>query len=204
MVTELRIYIEGGGDSRATKDALRRGYRKFLDALYQLGRSKGVRCNPPVLCGGRNHAYDAFRTAIRTHPAAFNVLLVDAEGPVVAGPWSHLKTRDDWDDPGAGDEACHLMVQTQEAWLVADRSALAEYFSQGFRLTAIPNPPNVEQLPKAQIAVALATASKHTQKGAYQKIRDAARLLERIDPAIVRAKAPHCDRLFTTITQEMG
>ena len=53
MVTEIRIYIEGGGDSRSTKDELRGGYRVFLRDLYDLASTKRIRCRV-VMCGGRN------------------------------------------------------------------------------------------------------------------------------------------------------
>ena len=95
MVTEIRIYIEGGGDSRSTKDELRGGYRVFLRDIYDLASTKRIRCRI-VMCGGRNSAFEDFKTAIQSHPQAFNVLLVDAEAPVVLGPWAHLQQGDGW------------------------------------------------------------------------------------------------------------
>lgn len=203
MVSEIRVYIEGGGDSRFGKDQLRKGFRIFLEDLYQEARQRGVRFHPPVLCGGRNSAFDDFRTALVSHPHAFNVLLVDAEAPVIATPWAHLKIRDGWDNPGVNDDSCHLMVQTMEAWFIADADALASYYGQGFHRGAIPANPNVESIAKAAIETALVNSTRHTGKQKYNKIQDASRLLERIDPDIVRAKAPHCDRLFTLLAGKM-
>lgn len=204
MVSEIRVYIEGGGDSRFGKDQLRKGFRIFLNDLYQEARQSGVRFHPPVLCGGRNSAFDDFRTALACHPHAFNVLLVDAEAPVTATPWAHLKSRDGCDNPGVNDDCCHLMVQTMEAWFIADADALAAYYGQGFLRSAIPANPNVESIAKAAIETALVNATRHTGKQKYKKIQDASRLLERMDPAVVRGKAPHCDRLFTLLAGKMA
>jgi hypothetical protein len=95
------------------------------------------------------------------------------------------------------------MVQIQEAWLIADRDTLAAYYGQGFNHNSIPSNQNVEQIAKSRVVAALEEASRNTQKGQYRKIRDAARLLERIDPAIVRGKAPHCERLFNVLAERM-
>jgi hypothetical protein len=204
MVNEIRVYIEGGGDSRFGKDQLRKGFRIFLDDLYQEARQRGVRFHTPVLCGSRNSAFDDFRTALSSHPNAFNVLLVDAEAPVTATPWAHLKSRDGWDNPGVNDDCCHLMVQTMEAWFIADGDTLASYYGQGFLHSAIPANPNVENIAKTTIETALANSTRHTNKKKYTKIRDASCLLERIAPAVVRGKAPHCNRLFTVLQGKMA
>lgn len=201
MVTEIRIYIEGGGDSRSAKDELRRGYRVFLGDIYELASTKRIRCRV-VMCGGRNSAFDDFKTAIQSHPQAFNVLLVDAEAPVLSAPWAHLQQRDGWITPSVPDKHCHLMVQLLEAWFLADQDALKAYYGQGFNANSIPGNPNVEQIAKATVMAAMENATRHTQKGKYQKIRDASRLLERISPAVVRAKSPHCDRLFTGLSEQ--
>ena len=205
MIGEIRIYVEGGGDQKDTKARLRQGFGAFLGELRELARTKRIRWNI-VACGGRRSTFDDFKTALRTHPEAFNVLLVDAEGPVhAASPREHLKSRpdDNWDNPGAEDRQCHLMVQTMEAWLVADRQKLREYYGQGFRDNALPNNPNVEQIPKETLARALQNATRDTSKGIYHKTRHAPAILEAIRSDEVRSKAPHCDRLYRTIRSEI-
>jgi len=95
------------------------------------------------------------------------------------------------------------MVQLLEAWFLADKDALKSYYGQGFNPNPIPGNPNAEQIAKATVMTAMEIATRNTQKGAYRKIRDASRLLERIRPAFVRAKSPHCDRLFTELSEQI-
>jgi hypothetical protein len=198
----IRIYAEGGGDSTDAKAFLREGFSAFLRHLNSLARNKGIRWHI-VTCGPRNAAFDAFRTAQAQHPEAFNVLLVDSEAPVQATPWSHLHERDGWEVVGLSDDCCQLMTQAMEAWFIADVAALARFYGQGFRDAGIPRKPDVEQVPKAQLATSLRDASRHTQKGEYHKGRHAWRILKLVDPGTVRRASLHCDRLFTTLQAKM-
>jgi hypothetical protein len=194
----VRVYIEGGGDSGSQKALLRTGFAKFLAPLCDAARARRLTWDV-ILCGSRTNAYQDFQTALRTHPDSFNILLVDAEGPVAGQPWAHLAVRDGWTNPGVADERCHLMVQTVEAWLMADPEALANYYGQGFRPNLLPRNLNVEEIPKEDLAPALAQASEKTTKGAYRKINHCANLLKKVDVASVRRRAVHCDRLFNTV-----
>lgn len=85
MVTEVRIYAEGGGDKKDTRARLREGFSLFLYSLRKTAREKGVRWSV-IVCGGREQTYDRFTTALNAHHDAFNVLLVDSEGPVTKTP----------------------------------------------------------------------------------------------------------------------
>lgn len=131
------------------------------------------------------------------------MLLVDAEAPVLLTPWAHLQQRDGWINPAVPDNHCQLMVQLLEAWFLADKDALKAYYGQGFNPNPIPGNPDVERIAKATVMTAMEIATRNTQKGGYRKIRDASRLLERIRPAVVRAKSPHCDRLFTELSEQI-
>lgn len=91
------------------------------------------------------------------------------------------------------------MVHCMESWLIADPEALAEFYGQGFRVKSLPATPDVEAVPKETIAAALEQATKSTQKGRYHKIRHGPALLGQLDPARVRQRAKHCDRLFVTL-----
>lgn len=199
MVKEIRIYVEGGGDGRNTRGLLRTGFNKFLQDLNQLARSKRIKWEI-VICGSRNNAFRDFKNALKDHPDAFNVLLVDAEAPVNKTPWQHLKERDNWDKPDVDDTCCHLMVQMMEAWFIADVDALKRFYGQGFKENAIPKNPNVEKINKTEIESALKKATKDTTKGEYGKIQHGAKLLEQVSVAKVRAASLYCDRLFTTLT----
>lgn len=202
MVSEIRIYVEGGGDSAHTKREIRRGFGEFLKALCDLARERNMGWHV-IACSSRNSTFDDFKTALKTHPKSFNVLLVDSEEPLdlANGLWAHLKQRDEWQTPDLPDEHCHLMVRAMEAWLIADLNALQKYYRQGFRPNALPKNPNTEDVPKTQLASALKEATRHTQKGEYHKTRHAPDLLASVDVAKVRNAAEHCERLFATLTQ---
>jgi len=203
MVSEIRIYVEGGGDGSESKAATRRGFGQFLDPLRQLARSRRIRWQV-VACGGRNATFDDFKIALRSHGDAFNLLLVDSEAPVSQPPWAHLLARDGWPRPSAGDEQCHLMTQCVEAWLVADRHALREFYGAGFNEHALPAHTNVEAVDKTDLESGLERATRNTSKGSYHKIRHCSVLLTRLNTTVVRSKATYCDRLFTTVASNTG
>lgn len=136
--------------------------------------------------------------------AAFNVLLVDAERPVNQTAWQHLRERDGWEPPDDLDEQCHLMVQIMEAWFVADIDILESFYGNGFRRGVIPARDEVEVIDKAVLETALQNATRDSRKGPYHKIRHGSKLLCLIDSQIVRSKAPHCERFFTTLEGKMG
>lgn len=202
VVKEIRLYVEGGGDSKDTKAFLREGFSVFLQSLVTMARQKGIRWRI-VTCGSRHAALEAFRTAERENAESCNVLLVDAEGPVETTPWLHLRRRNDWDREDSPDDQCHLMTQAMEAWFIADIEALTSFYGSGFHRNSLPRNPNVEQIPKAQLEPSLKAATRATQKGEYHKIRHASKLLEIINVEVVRGASEHCDRLFTTLTQKM-
>ena len=91
------------------------------------------------------------------------------------------------------------MVQMMEAWFLADPEALAAYYGQHFGAKALPGRENVEQIAKSDVERSLKEATKRTQKGEYHKIRHGSDLLAKIDPAKVRRRAPHCERLLTML-----
>lgn len=202
MVNEVRIYAEGGGDGKDTKAAIRRGFGEFLRQLRTLARERRIRWNI-IACGPRNAAFENFKMALRSHPDAFNVLLVDAERPVNQTAWRHLQERDGWNPAGVLDEHCHLMVQMMEAWFVADIDILESFYGNGFRRGVIPARDEVEAIDKAVLETALQNATRDSRKGPYHKIRHGSKLLCLIDSQIVRPKAPHCERLFTTLAHKI-
>ena len=109
-------------------------------------------------------------------------LLVDAEGPVTTSSCAHLQSRDGWELDDVPNDIVHLMIQTMEAWIVADTAALAAYYGQRFNANPLPRARDLETVPKTEgLAAALERATRATQKGAYHKIRHASDLLQRID-----------------------
>jgi hypothetical protein len=196
VVTEIRIYLEGGGDKSHTKTAIREGFTKFLQPQRASERQLRFRVIP---CGSRNDAFANFTKALSDHPDAALILLVDSETPVVGGRWEHLRGQDGWDSGEVPDEHCHFMVQTLEAWLVADPETLAAYYGHGFNPNALPKRKDVEAIPKDQLFQGLNRATARTQKGQYRKIQHCADLLTRLNADRVRQRAKHCDLLFSTL-----
>jgi len=88
-----------------------------------------------------------------------------------------------------------------EAWFLADREALIEFYGQGFLAGSLPGQPNIEQIPKPFLFRKLKQASKPTTKGSYDKTRHAFALLARIDPQRLRIASLHAGRLFDVLIQ---
>ena len=133
---------------------------------------------------------------MRGGDASIVILLVDAERPVRSEPGAHLRTRDGWDLTAVDDGSVHLMVQTMEAWIVADAEALRGYHGRGFNARALPTAADLEAVGKRDVERGLRGATERTQKGRYKKIAHASDLLTRIDAAKVKARCRHCRRLF--------
>ena len=150
-----------------------------------------------LICwGGRDATYRRFRSAIRNREADVVMLVVDAESPLNNAPIDHLRRQDGWDLSFVNASMIHLMVQTMETWLVADPDALAAYYGQGFRRSALPTHVDIESVPKSDVERAVNNATRDTQKGDYHKIRHASELLKRVDPDRVQDRCPACAKLF--------
>jgi hypothetical protein len=157
-----------------------------------------------IACGGRSSAFDDYRNALLSHTDAINVLLVDSEFPVSRRPWLHLEYHDNIHPFGVHDDYCHLMVQSMEAWLYADKTALARYYGQGFSQGSLSKSANVEIIEKNRGLRELEEAKRHTSKGKYHKIQHGPNLLGLLDVSRVRKASRHCDRIFTTLARRMG
>lgn len=203
MVTEIRMYVEGGGQDNSSKRFIREGFSGFLDSVRLLARRQGVRWEI-IPCGPRNVAFERFKIGLNTHPNAFNILLVDSEDKVTQPRWEHLRQRDGWQVPALPEDHCHFMVCTIEAWLAADPDTLAAYYGQGFRRNVLPAQTDVETVEKEALMSALNRATERTQKGKYRKIEHCSDLLKRLDPDRVRSRAHHCDLLFKTLEAQIA
>lgn len=191
----VRLYVEGGGDSKALRAACRRGFRRFIERAGLTGRMPRI-----VACGDRRNAYESFVTANDTGDGS-PMLLVDAEAAVaVADPWEHLHGEDGWPRPsGATQEQCHLMVQLMESWLLADRPALSSFFGQGFKENALPGNQRIEDVAKADVLSGLHRATSGTQKKRYDKGSHSFEILALIDPSAVEAASPHAERFLEAL-----
>ncbi|HUT03700.1 MAG TPA: hypothetical protein VM163_07410 [bacterium] len=110
MVKEVRVYVEGGGDRRNDRRNLKRGFSQFLNDIRQNARLREIRWSV-VASGNRSQTYRAFGHARQQHPDAFNVLLVDSEGPVQPNTpsWKYLHDReyDKWELSAQYEPNCH-------------------------------------------------------------------------------------------------
>ena len=195
----IAIYMEGGGDGKENRAALRQGMNTFLQPLKDEARKKSLHWD--LACyGSRDETFKRFRDAVNSSTDAVNVLLVDAEGPVSQSPRLHLRNQDK-NLSFAHEETIHLMVQTMEAWIVADSAALNSYYGQGFKANKLPKATDLETVSKREVEHSLREATKDTQKGRYHKIKHASDLLKRIDAEKVKARCCHCRRVFKALGQ---
>lgn len=197
-MSSIAIYMEGGGDGRDTKAALRLGMDSFLTGIKQAAREKSLRWKL-VCCGSRYEAFRSFRSSFSNGEHAITILLVDAEGLVNRPVRDHLRWRDGWDVAFASDDMVHLMIQTMETWIIADPDALTEYYGSKFKRNALPGALELEKVAKDDVGDAFNKATRPTRKGAYHKIRHASDLLKRINPREVKQRCPGCARLFRTM-----
>lgn len=200
-MSEIRIYVEGGGD-KDSKARMRQAFSQFFSGPRARAHQKR-RPLRVIPCGSRDDTFRAFRAAVRDHAGDRVFVLVDAEQEVTGTPREHLAARDPWDLSFAGDDQCHLMAQVMESWFLADPDALARFYGQQFGARQIPARRNVEEVPKAEVESALKNATAKTQKGEYHKIRHGPLILESLAPGRVRARAPHCDKLFDKLDEAL-
>ena len=197
-MVKIRIYVEGGGESKALRSSCRRGFGKFIERSGLKGSMPRI-----VASGSRSNVYERFK--MRHERAAEKdesvLLLVDSEGPVgEATSWPHLKDRDGWDRPdGATDDQCHLMVQVMESWFLADREALGEFYGQGFKENALPANQKIEQVHKRDVLNGLNSAARSTTKGSYNKGSHSFEILAKIDPTKVTDASPHARQFINVL-----
>lgn len=196
----VRMYVEGGGDSSAQRTEFRQGLAAFWE-------NAGLKLKMPrtIVCGSRNSAYSDFCVGLRTHPNEVSILLVDSEDPYIYPnlKWPFLFQRDGWRcPPGATEDNVFLMVQTMEAWLLADREALAEYYGQQFNARALPSVQTpVETLSKNVMYSSLANATQMTRKGTYSKGGHSFKLVALIAPQKVMNASPSAMGLIAHLTK---
>ena len=199
-MVNVELLVEGGGDSKSLRIECRQAFREFF-----LNAGLGTRKPRVVPCGGRKQAYNFFCSDhANARGRQIILLLVDSEAPVTASsPWDHLRNRegDGWVRPdGASDDQCHLMVQCMEAWFLADRESLCQFFGQGFIENALPGNTIVETIAKQDVLSSLQRASQHCKtKAAYSKGDHSFALLASIDAAKVLQASPWAKRLVDTL-----
>jgi len=210
MSINISIYFEGGGKGDASSmSAMRQGMSRFL--LSGIGEVRGKARWKVIPCAGRTQTYNAFINALETDAATINILLVDSEDPVKftndPRPWEHLTKRigDQWKQPrGVDHDRCQLMVACMEAWFLADPAGLKKHYGGNLDTAKLPAANLAESRTRADINDALQKATKNTKAKEYQKIRDGAKLLEKVNSAEVRKHCKWCERLFMDLGKAIG
>lgn len=182
MPGEMRIYFEGHKNLKA-------GFDEFFGEIRE--KARAAQCKVVSIATGGTPERD-FAIAMRKHPAAWNILLRDSEGPLEPGR----------SVPQA--DSIFWMVEMMESWFHADKDALAGYYQSGFRKAALSPNPNVEEIPKRDLIDGLKAATKDTTKGKYHKTKHAPALLRAIRPELVRKAAPNCEKLFQTVLNKLA
>ncbi len=178
----IRVYVEGGGDTRANQEPLRAAFSKLFSKAGFAGRLPKF-----IGCGGRQQAFDDFQIALRkAEENTIYILLVDSEDPIQEPPWKHLKTRDNWNQPSnTTDAQVHFMATCMETWLIADRENLRRFFGQSFNENALPAPTDPETRNRKTLFAALEKATKDCEKKQYKKGSISFELLETTNPKLL-------------------
>ena len=193
----VRIYIEGGGDSKDLQSRCREGFRKLIERTGFEGRMPST-----VACGGRNNAYDMFKIALRSVDVnEFPMLLVDSEEPVITTPWDHLKSRDGWERPaGAEDDQAQMMVTCMETWIMADHEALRKVFGAHLRESALFPVEGLERRSRQDLLAALKNATEECGRGkGYDKGRRSFQILAELDPETLKENLSYFCRFSETL-----
>jgi hypothetical protein len=205
---KVKVYVEGGGDSKELQARCREGFRKLVE---RAGFTKPMPAF--VACGGRASAYDRFKTAAGLGGSAtYPVLLVDSEYPVEPPPgeevqpesptaWEHLKRRDHWERPaGVENDQAQLMVTSMETWIMADRKALSRYFGHCLRSNGLLPESALETRPRQAVLASLENATRDCGKGrAYRKGKPSFQLLAQLDPSTLTRHLPYFRRFVETL-----
>jgi hypothetical protein len=188
------LYIEGA-ESKEDQVRCREGFRKLIG---KLGFASGKRMPRLSACGGRNSAFDDFKTAqAQGKPGDYIALLVDSEDPVtnVEKPWNHLKVRDNWDQPaGAVDDQVLLMTTCMETWIVADRETLRRHYGQKLQETALPPTNHLEIRGRADVHSKLEHATRGCSN-AYKKGKRSFLVVGELNPSALESLLPSFARV---------
>lgn len=185
-MVSARLYIEGG-ESKEDQIRCREGFRKLLEKAGFSGRLPRL-----TACGGRNSAFDDFRTAFaRRKQGDYVAMLIDSEDPPrdIEQTWDHLK-RDRWTRPAdAVNEQVLFMTTCMETWIVADRAALREHYGHHLQENALPSLIDLEKRDRHDVHDQLVHASRNCSN-AYAKGKRSFEVLAKLEPGVLKQHLP--------------
>lgn len=197
----VRIYIEGGGDSREQHARCREGFSKLLEKSGFSGRMPRL-----IACGGRGAAFDSFKTAqAMKAPQDFVALWIDSEDPVtkIDKTWEHLKQRDGWDQPAdTRDDQVLFMTTCMETWIVADREALKAHYGAKLQVSGLPPVVDLEKRPRDLIHDKLEFATRNCSN-AYRKGNRSFVVLAKLSPTTLSQHLPSFARIMKLLMQKL-
>jgi len=113
--------------------------------------------------------------------------------------WEHLKKRDGWTRPqGATADQAQLMVTCMETWIMADRTALVQFFGSALRERALLPVVKLEARPHKRVLQSLAQANRDCTN-TYKKGDLSFQLLAQLDPEILKQHLLYFVRLMETL-----
>jgi hypothetical protein len=186
-VSRLQVFVEGNPSLKLPLVQFIEKAVKVPRGIFalQLGKNK-------------DETIKDFLRTLAENPGAKVLLLVDSDGPDDGNLIERLKRTTTWKlhaPKGIPAERIHWMVQVMESWFLADSAALKRYYKKDFKASAMPKRSNVEQIPKTDVFKVL----KRVVKTGYEKAAHAPKILERLSPETVQARAPSCKRFVKAL-----
>jgi hypothetical protein len=209
MVKQVRLYIEGDTKKKGSGNfiPLRQGFNEFFSKWAEEENLKITFHS--VLCGDRGKAVNFFLNDAPLYAKDLVILLIDTEREKDENKSAKDFLREDFpnsDFKNVEDWQCQFMAQAMESWFLADKEKLAACYDNKFDEKALGKHKEVEKIPKNDVIEKLKNATKDTSngKGKYDKGESAGKILREIRPQKVLESAPHCKKLFESISKQVG
>ena len=201
-LVKIKLYVEGGGDSKSQHVNCREGFRKLLENAGFKGKMPRI-----VACGGRRTVYDKFITSVNSNESDYNpMMLIDSETRVTNhNLWEFLKESEGWDKPDNSDDSqVQLMAQCMETWCVVDRETLRSFFGQCLNEASLPPLNNLESRDKKEILQALENATCQCEKDRkYKKGKRSFKLLGELNTDVLMNELYYFKRLCETLEEKL-